>query len=107
MLRFDRALFRGVGTIETADIAACVAPDGCPRPLLIVGRNGAGKTLALAHIADALLEFARVAFAEVERAEGNSKSYFKLNSPANQRSGAKGGPRRRAARWRDSYLRVR
>ena len=47
-----------VGPFEGLNFALPFHEGGNPKPLLLVGTNGSGKTILLAHIADAFHEFA-------------------------------------------------
>ena len=80
-------LLGSVGPIESVDVAFPVSEDGRPRPVVLVGRNGSGKTILLSHIVDALIEFAKVAYQDivVDHLRG---SYFKVVGSTNQRAGA-------------------
>lgn len=42
------------GPVAKAEIVCEFSADGTPKPILIVGRNGSGKSLALAHIVSAI-----------------------------------------------------
>jgi len=61
---------------------------GLPGPIVLVGRNGAGKTTILAHVADALYEFCADHFNDLLPQHGLTRAYFKVCGPTNQRSGS-------------------
>ena len=79
------------GPIEKLDLALPFNEDGTPKPLVIVGGNGAGKTILLSYIADALIEMAKTAFTDVVPGSEVSKPYFRINGGANQNSNAEFG----------------
>lgn len=73
------------GPIEKLDLALPFNEDGTPKPLVIVGGNGAGKTILLSYIADALIEMAKTAFEDVvilNRSGG--KPYLRVVGGVNQ-----------------------
>lgn len=54
-----------------------------PKPVIIVGENGTGKTTLLSSIVDSLYELAGQAFNDVTKAEeGSGHQYFKAISPS-------------------------
>ncbi len=56
-------LIHNVGPIEDLDLSLDLTPDGIPKPLILVGKNGSGKSILLAYILDALAELAKKSFA--------------------------------------------
>ncbi len=63
---------------------------GNPKPIVLVGENGTGKTVLTSSIADALLEFADDAF-EILPRKGLGKKYYKILGSTNVKSGEKYG----------------
>jgi hypothetical protein len=53
-------------------------PDDKPVPVLIVGRNGAGKTNLLSLIADALMEGAANVYHDILKSTGQGRNYFRV-----------------------------
>ncbi|MBE9241697.1 hypothetical protein [Synechocystis salina] len=53
-------LIENVGPITALDVSLDLDTAGNPKPLILVGKNGTGKTIFLAYILDALAELARV-----------------------------------------------
>lgn len=81
-----------VGPLEQVDLTFPFSQDGTPKPLVLVGRNGSGKSILLSHIADALIEFAKAAYTDVVLGQGSLRSpYFKTVGGENQRAGASFG----------------
>ena len=85
-------LLENSGPITSLDVSMPFNADDSPKPLVVVGTNGSGKTIFLSHIADALVEFAKTAFRDVV---GNQNThynpYLRLVSPRNHTSGASYG----------------
>lgn len=54
-----------VGPISELDISLSLDDSGNPKPLILVGKNGTGKTILLAYILDALAELAKKKFPDI------------------------------------------
>lgn len=52
-------LIENAGPIESLDLTASFNVDGTPKPLVIVGKNGTGKSILLSYIVDSLFELAK------------------------------------------------
>ncbi len=52
-------LLENVGPLESIDLTLPFDGDGNPKPAVLVGRNGSGKSILLSHMVDALIEFAK------------------------------------------------
>jgi hypothetical protein len=76
-----------VGPFSGIDLELPFHENGNPKPLALVGANGSGKTILLAHIADAFHEFAAKHFQDVLPLSGLSHAFFKVSGAANLRSG--------------------
>lgn len=59
-----------------------------PLPVIIVGPNGSGKTIFLSYIADALFEFAKIAFSDIVDSDGLRSPYFRVIHQRAIKSGA-------------------
>jgi predicted ATP-binding protein involved in virulence len=55
----EEILLENVGPLEFADLSLPFDENGNPKPVVLVGRNGSGKSILLSHIVDALIEFAK------------------------------------------------
>lgn len=79
-------LIENVGPLEFLDLSLPFNEDGTPKPLILVGRNGSGKSIFLSHIVDALVEFAKSAYQDILVGQGGVHSpYFKILGGTNQR----------------------
>ena len=54
-----------MGPIEQAVIKAGFTPEGNPKPIVFVGKNGSGKSIMLSNIVDALHELGDQAFNDI------------------------------------------
>jgi hypothetical protein len=70
-----------VGPIESLKIKAEFQSNRNPKPIVLVGTNGAGKTIVLSTIIDALTEFACAAgFSDItEPLDGGGHKYFRVS----------------------------
>lgn len=75
-----------VGPISKLDISLSLDDSGNPKPLILVGKNGTGKTILLAYILDALAELAKKKFSDIAIGQrlGNSP-FLKVTSSADIR----------------------
>jgi hypothetical protein len=83
---------QNTGPIDSVNFELEFNGDGTPKPLVLVGRNGTGKSVLLSSIIDALVEFAKRAFQNIVKGQtiGNSP-YFKVVGGRTIRSGASFG----------------
>lgn len=66
-----------------------LTPGGNPKPVILVGSNGSGKTVLLSYIVDALFELAITAFTDIMPGQSSDRhKYFKLTGVSNQKVGA-------------------
>ncbi len=56
-----------------------------PKPIILVGGNGTGKTLALSIIADAMIELSKKHFENVTSTVGLSTAFFRVSGSINNR----------------------
>src|SRR5438309_168803 len=81
-------LIENIGPIKSLDLSMPFNADGSPKPTILVGQNGSGKTIFLAYIADALIELAKTAFTDIVPGQHQFESpYFKILGASNQRTG--------------------
>ena len=70
-----------MGPMERVAIKAGFEINGNPKPIVVVGKNGSGKSILLSNIVDALHELGDKAFQDVtEKQAGGGHKYFKLSS---------------------------
>lgn len=80
-------LIQNVGPIVLLDVSLELDASGNPKPVVLVGKNGTGKTIVLAYVVDALAELAKQHFGDVvlEQKIGRTP-YFKIVSGTDSRS---------------------
>ena len=77
-------LVENIGPIRSLDVSFSMNEEGNPKPVVLVGPNGTGKTIFLSFIADALIEFAKTAYRDVVVPQPTMQSpYFRVLSPLN------------------------
>ncbi|MBR0828314.1 AAA family ATPase [Bradyrhizobium manausense] len=75
---FSSGLILNSGPIASLQLTPSFTDDGLPKPLVLVGTNGSGKTGALSTIADALAEIAAQYFINALPAHGAGHKYFRM-----------------------------
>ncbi|MGI8545326.1 MAG: AAA family ATPase [Aridibacter sp.] len=68
-----------IGPIENFVFTPQFSAEGNPKPIVIVGENGSGKSIFLSHIVNGLLVAQQIVF--TENTEVESGKAFKLRSP--------------------------
>ncbi len=76
------------GSIEDLELEAPFNEDGSPKPIILVGSNGSGKTTFMSILSDALVEMAANVFRDVAPSEGNARSWYRILGNKNQRTGS-------------------
>lgn len=86
-------MIENMGAIEKfyLDKEQLIKADGTPRVIVLVGKNGTGKTTLMSGIVDALYELSNSAFSDILPKEGFGHKYFKLSGSRNIRSNASYG----------------
>jgi AAA domain, putative AbiEii toxin, Type IV TA system len=80
-------LIENVGPITALDVSLDLDITGNPKPLILVGKNGTGKTIFLAYILDALAELAKKKFGDIAIGQQIGHSpFFKITSGGDIRS---------------------
>lgn len=78
---------QNVGPIASLDLSFDVQPNGHPKPVVLVGKNGSGKTILLAYIIDALAELAKKHFSDIVRDQRvGHMPFLKVTSGGDTRS---------------------
>lgn len=83
----DEIYLENTGPISKCHVHLPFADNGNPRPVIIVGPNGYGKSIFLSYIVDALMEFAKTAFTDIVPSGGPNRPYFRVIHPRAIRSG--------------------
>lgn len=86
-------MIENMGAIEKfyLDKEQLIKADGTPRVIVLVGKNGTGKTTLMSGIVDALYELSNSAFSDILPKEGFGHKYFKVSGSGNIRSNASYG----------------
>lgn len=83
---FNSGLILNSGAIERLQLSASFDANGCPKPIILVGPNGSGKTNVLSILTDALLEIAAQHFQNALPEQGAGHRYFRILGSRTQRS---------------------
>lgn len=81
------ALILNSGPIHRLVLRPQFNPDGSPKPLILVGSNGSGKTEFLSIVADGLIEIACQHFQNITETVGLTRQYFRIIGSRSQRVG--------------------
>ncbi|SHL02477.1 AAA family ATPase [Hymenobacter psychrotolerans] len=76
------------GPISKLEIELPFDERGNPKPIVIVGGNGSGKTVLLSYIADALVELAKTAFQDIVPGQGVNSPYLRVVGGTNTKLGS-------------------
>lgn len=76
------------GPLQKFTLEPSFRNDGSPRPVVLVGSNGSGKTTVLSVIADAMIELAASQFSDVAPPMGVGHRYFRMLGSITTRQGA-------------------
>lgn len=83
----EKLYYQNVGPIGELDLTFRKNKNGTPVPLIIVGKNGSGKSILLSNIVDAFYELAGRAYVNATETGGNGHLYYKEISPQQIRVG--------------------
>jgi len=82
-----KCFIENVGPIPELDVELDLNTFGNPKPVILVGKNGTGKTIFLAYVLDALAELAKKKFSDIARGQQvNHSPFFKVSSGGDIRS---------------------
>lgn len=84
-----KLIYENVGPIEQVNITPSFTPEGNPKPILLVGENGTGKSTILSNIVDAFYEMAGEAYDDAWQHTDNGHQYYKAIRPADIHVGQK------------------
>lgn len=82
----DEIYLENYGCIEKLVIKPELNTQGHPKPIVLVGKNGSGKTLLLSNIVDSIILFKRDKYSELKEISGNN--YYRLGSQTYIKAGA-------------------
>ena len=84
-----KAIYENVGPLNTVCIDFPFNENGTPKPAILVGENGSGKSTVLSNIVDALYEMAGKQFSNAQQRndEGIGSQYYKIISGTEIHSG--------------------
>mgnify|MGYP000919451425 CR=1 FL=1 len=79
-----------MGAIEKLQLTSSqlIKADKNPKALILVGKNGTGKTTLLSSIVDSLYELSNSAFSDILPKNGNGYRYFRISGASNIRVGS-------------------
>lgn len=86
-----KAVIENSGPLRRIDLDLAFSNEGAPKPLVLVGANGGGKTNILSLITDALFEAAAVHYENVLPASGSRRSWFRVVGGRTTTVGTSGG----------------
>lgn len=69
---------KNYGPIEELKINAKFNDDGSPNPIILMGKNGSGKTLSISHILQALLTYKNIEYSDIPEKEASQ--LYKIQS---------------------------
>lgn len=79
--------YKNIGPISDLKIQFRKNENGVPIPLVVVGKNGSGKSILLSNIVDAFYELGNKAYNNVTESNGKGYQYYKAISPEQIRIG--------------------
>ncbi|MCE3046542.1 AAA family ATPase [Helicobacter kayseriensis] len=82
---------KNIGAIEELKIEPSFTDEGNPKPIVIVGENGTGKTILLSSIMDSFYEIGSHIFDNIAKRENVGKHLYKIKGVSNLRTGTSGG----------------
>lgn len=76
-MRIKRIYNRNLGPVENMNIEFHMNSDNTPKPVILVGENGTGKSTVLSNIVDSFYEMARKAYRNVRERDGDGYQNYK------------------------------
>ncbi|MHA4988456.1 AAA family ATPase [Cetobacterium somerae] len=73
----EKIILENVGPLTKINISLKFDVSGNPKPLILVGENGCGKSFSVSSIVDSLYEFAKQSYSDVTNSSTNGTYYFK------------------------------
>jgi predicted ATPase len=78
---------KNYGPINELNIELPFKEDKTPKPVILVGKNGTGKTILLSHIIDSFYEISGDIFDDIKKYEGYGTKFFKISGSRNLQIG--------------------
>lgn len=72
----NKMIYKNVGPLSDVALEMPFREDGSPKPVIIVGANGSGKTTMISNIVDSLYEIAGKAFDDARKQNNNNTYQF-------------------------------
>lgn len=88
MMYLRHVSIRNIGPITNLDVEFELQSNSNPKPVILLGKNGSGKTYSLSYIADSFHELAKRNFNDVLKRRVEYFPYFKLISNLDINTGA-------------------
>jgi len=85
-----QAFIENSGPLRSLTLDLAFTDEGFPKPLVLVGTNGGGKTNFLSLVTDALFEAAAAHYSNVLPVEGTGRAWFRVVGGRNVTTGATG-----------------
>jgi len=86
-MHISEIVIKNSGPIEDFHFLPELRPDGSPKPVVLVGSNGGGKTSILSIISDALILIAATHFSDVAPPLGTGHKFFRMIGSSTVRLG--------------------
>lgn len=74
---------KNIGPVSNLFIELPFNEDGTPKPLLLVGKNGSGKTVFHSQLIDSFYEISSTLFQDIGIQDGELRSYYKVSGSVN------------------------
>lgn len=86
----NNIFIENMGAVEKLQLTSTqlIKADQSPKTLVLVGKNGTGKTTLLSSIVDSLYELSNKAFSDVLPKDGMGHKYFRISGATNIRVGS-------------------
>lgn len=73
----EKMVLKNLGPISKLDLQLEFTEEGNPKPLILVGENGSGKSFSISSVVDSFYEFSKQAYNDITRPSIEGSYYFK------------------------------